>query len=142
MGCAALGGGYFLISGNIFFAVFFLFHGFQNVQVYRAEFLRRKKSDFSHHEGLAALKNEEGEKAEEIFRKLLKTKDGFIKTAATEGLAEILEAQGNRKEAYHLLLKADPLHLKKGKWLLCKLAFKEGNYSLIDLLERALRHQP
>jgi Zn-dependent protease len=135
--CAVLGSIYFLWSGYYFFAMLFLFHGFQNLQIYKRDYAAKKPNPFGQYtEAVSALKDQDIERAKAIFKRLMKVKDPFIKISALEGMAAALDQEGNKKEAYHLLLKAEPTHLKRGKWLLCKLAFDQQNYRLIETYSR------
>jgi hypothetical protein len=131
--CAILGCSYFFSNQYYFFGALFLFEGFKNLQAYyQSGFTRGKPSNFSlYNDGLRAMENHEMEKAKTIFRKLMKSKDSFIKNVALEGLAVVLDKEGRGKKAYDLLLNADLDSLKRGKCLLCKLAFDEKNYSII-----------
>jgi hypothetical protein len=130
---ALLGGAYFLFDGSYMFAYLFLFHGWQNFQVYTSEYVKQKPSAFSlYNQALHAAKNNEGEKAKAIFKKLSKSEDDYIKIRSLEGLAEILNREGKSKEACAALMKVSPEKLNKGKYLLCKLAFAQGNYKLVE----------
>lgn len=136
---AVVGSIYFLWSGTYFFAMLFLFHGFQNLQAYRRDHTQKKPNHFSlYTEAVSALKEEDIDRAKAIFKKLMKVKDNYIRISAVEGMAAALDQEGNKKEAYHLLLKADPNQLKRGKCLLCKLAFEEQNYRLIETYSREI----
>ncbi len=138
--CAILGSTYFLCNQYYYFGALFLFEGFKNLQTYyQSGFGRTKSNNFSlYNKGIQAMENNEPENAKAIFKKLIKSKDSYIKNFATEGLATVLDKEGKRKEAYHLLLKSDLDSLKRGKCLLCKLAFDEKNYSIIDTYSREI----
>lgn len=133
----AIGGILYACFGeNYLLSSLFLYHGLNNWQLYNQLDWGKEESISPHglyQEGIRAMQTEDLDKAKAVFKKLLKHQDKQLQVAAVEGLAAALEKQGSTKEAYHLLLKADPAYLKQGKWLLCKLAYAEGNYSLVDL---------
>ncbi len=129
---------YFFATDNYIFGSLFVFHGLNNWQVYQ-EAVRAQVKMTPHvlyQEGMKAMVGDDMVRAKLLFRRLLKQADKQLQTAAAEGLATVLEKEGGTKEAYHLLLKADPTYLKRGKWLLCKLAYTQGNFSLIDTYAR------
>ncbi|MBI5345996.1 MAG: M50 family metallopeptidase [Chlamydiae bacterium] len=112
------------------FAIIFAIYGFQNMQM-SFKNLKLKQNNFGlYNDGVRSMENNDNEKAKAIFKKLLKTKDKYIKVSAAESLAIILHQENDPKGAYNLLLKTDHSRLKKGKCLLCKLAYDEKNYVL------------
>ncbi|MEI8366397.1 MAG: hypothetical protein WCF65_08250 [Parachlamydiaceae bacterium] len=76
--------------------------------------------------------------AKEIFKKLIKTKDEYIKVAATESLAKIMHQENKPKEAYQLLLNTNHSSLQTSKGLLYRLAYHAGNYTLVENLSREI----
>lgn len=136
-----VGASYFLIEGNYLFACLFLFNGWKNFQTYTAEYTKRKPTAFGrYNEALLALENNETEKAQMLLEKLSKSKDEYIKIHSVESLAEILDRKGRGKEAYKMLAKIDPEKLNRGKWLLCKLAYLQGNYAFIEKFSTEIYH--
>jgi Zn-dependent protease len=132
---ALIGGAYFLLNGSYMFAYLFLFHGWQNFQVYTFEFIKQKPSSFSlYNQAVHAAENNENKKAKAIFMKLSKSEDDYFKIRSLEGLAEILSREGKSNEACAALMKVSPEKLNHGKYLLCKLAFAQGNYKLVETL--------
>ena len=130
--CVALTGLlYFLIQQSYIFAGLFFFYGLKNFQAFRSN-LKQKPSPFSRcNEAIQALEKGELEKARKIFTKLVKSKDEYIRLHSLEGLARILDREGKQQEACQLLSKIDPNKLSTGKWLLCQLAYTQGNFALI-----------
>jgi len=135
---AVLGAAYFFYTGSYFFAFFFLFHGFQNLQASNRPTLQVPSNFSQYNEALKAAENNETERAKAILKNLIKVNDDYIKTLSLESLAAILDQEGQSKQAYHLLLSADHERLKKGKCLLCKLAFEEKNYTLVEVYSREI----
>lgn len=128
---------YFLLNGSYMFAYIFLFHGWKNFQHYKLEKRDRNPPSFVlYQQALRALSEKKTLEAKETFKKLIKSKDPYIKARAVEGLAETLLQEGKEKEAYKILLQADPATLTQGKWLLCKLAYNEKNYSLFNAFSK------
>ena len=78
------------------------------------------------------------EKAKAIFKKLLRTKSNTIRNSAKESLAYVFYKENEKKKSYKMLLKTDHDLLKKGKCLLCKLAYEEKNYALIERYSREI----
>lgn len=131
---AITGAVYFLFYESYMFASLFLFYGWKNFQI-SSEHVKQQPSDFSlYSQALQDLENGENEKARSIFKKLIKSKDNYIQILSLQSLADLLDREGKSKEAYALLLKVDPERLNTGKWLLCKLAYSEQNYTLVDRL--------
>ena len=122
--------------GNNYYIIGYLslIYGFQNLQkYYQVGFGSHKKNNYTlYNDSLKAIENNQTKKAKTILRKLLKAKDNNIKISATETLANVLYKENENKKAYDLLLKSDHKLLKTGKCLLCKLAFVEKNYILIE----------
>ncbi|MBS0625060.1 MAG: M50 family metallopeptidase [Verrucomicrobia bacterium] len=136
---ASVGSAYFLATGSYFFGTLFLFHGIQNFQIVQRNATRDRPADFTlYNNAMEDLKEERIEQAKSTLKKLMKAKDPFIQISATEGMAAALTRQGAKKEAYHLLLRADHGRLKRGKILLCMLAFEEKNYQIIDAYSREI----
>jgi Zn-dependent protease len=136
---ALVGGLYFLFFANYLFAYLFLFHGWRNFQIYKSTSSKQKPSAFSlYNQALEALDNKENEKAKSLLIKLSKSKDDYFKVRSVERLADLLERSGSSKEAYKMLSKIDPTKLNAGKWLLCKLAYSQGNYSLAETFSREI----
>jgi stage IV sporulation protein FB len=135
---AILGLVYFIFHGNYLFAYLFLFHGWKNFQNTTA-YAKKKPTDFQlYNQALQAIEKEEKEKAKGIFKKLYRSKETSIQIRSSEGLAGLLEGEGKQKEAYELLSKVDPHQLTRGKWLLCKLAYSQKNYSLVGKFAREI----
>ena len=135
---AVLGAVYFIFHESYLFAYLFLFHGWKNFQNTMA-CVKQKPTDFQlYNQALHAVENEQKEKAKLLFKKLHRSKDAALQVRSSEGLADLLECEGKGKEAYELLLKADPQHLTRGKWLLCKLAYSQKNYSLVGKFAREI----
>lgn len=129
----------YAFSHNYYIIGFFsLIYGFQNLQkYYQLGFTSYKKNNFTrYNESLKAIENNQTKKAKAILQKLLKAKESSIKISATETLANILYENNENTKAYNLLLKTDHTLLKRGKCLLCKLAFEEKNYALIEKYAR------
>jgi len=126
-------------SVSLFFLEYYFFAGI--LLIYGAPLFAKntgyKESEPSispfqlYNQGHDHLTKEEFQEAKVIFKELLKSKDSFYKTSAIESLAVILNKENNRKAAYKLL-KENHEELKSGKALLCKLAFEEGNFPLIE----------
>lgn len=131
--CAAMAAPYLYFQGYLFFAILLLIFGFQNFRAMQQEgSASRSENPFSSYiRGIESLNNNETEKAKQILKKLLKSKDIPIKHSAIESLAKIYCQENESQKAYDLLLKADPERLKEGKCLLCKLAFERKNYGLV-----------
>lgn len=131
--CSVLGSTYFFTNNYFFFAILFFFYGIQNYQEFTRNRFHIKQSDFSKfNDGIKASDNNELKKAKSIFKKLLKKNTNTnIKFSALESLADVLYKEKENKKAYNMLLNSDHNYLKKGKCLLCKLAFYEKNYELI-----------
>lgn len=128
---AVIGGAYFLSSGNYFFACVFLYHGWQNFQVFQHCTRNSKPTPLDqYNEAIAHLENKEDEKAAFLLQKLIRSKNDFVKIHSIETLAEILDKKGESAKAYGLLQDSDYTKLNKGKWLLCKLAYMSKNYEL------------
>lgn len=139
IGCivAAAGAYYYFFHQSMFiFGSFLLFYGWQNFQMLRANkrFSRPTPADnpFSQYlKGVEAIKNRELDRAKAILKKLVRSKDPQIKHAAIESLAQVYFDEDDSQKSYNLLMQADQSRLKKGKCLLCKLAFEHKNYALI-----------
>ncbi len=130
---------YFLFQGSYMFAYIFLFYGFKNYQAYNFEYIRRRPNHFAlYNQALAALENNENEKAQSILEKLAKSKDEYIKILSQQRLAHLFEQEGNVNDAYRILSKIDPERLNTGKCLLCKLAYTQKNYKLIEKHSREI----
>jgi stage IV sporulation protein FB len=126
---------YLYYKGLFFFGTLLVIYGIQNFQE-----LRSAKGSFNqfsiYTRGIEAINNNENEKAKNTFRKLLKSKDLQIRYSAIESLAKIYFEENECKKSYDLLLKSDHQLLKEGKCLLCKLAFEQKNYALIEKYSR------
>jgi stage IV sporulation protein FB len=138
LACAAVAVPYLYLHGFFFFATLLLIFGLQNFQTLRHE---RPASGQDNHfscyiKAIAAINNHEMERAKELLKKPLKSKDASIKYAAIEALAKIHFQENERQKAYDLLSKADPQFLKEGKCLLCKLAFERHDYELVSKYSR------
>lgn len=134
---AALGGSYFFIEEHYFFAILLFIFGFENMQQYKKRL--ENFSPFStYNKGLRHLENNELDKAKNAFKELRKCKDDSIRAWSAESLATILYKENKNKEAYKILMKVDHQYLRVGKSLLCKLAFEEGNYSLVEKYSREI----
>ncbi len=122
--------------GNNYYIIGYLslIYGLQNLQkYYQVGFGFHKKNNYTlYNDSLKAIESNQTKKAKIILRKLLKAKDNNIKISAIETLANVLYKENENKKAYALLLKSDHQLLKTGKCLLCKLAFVEKNYLLIE----------
>lgn len=136
---AAMGTIYFFATESYMFAYLFLYYGWRNLQVYDREFPKRKSSDFCrYNEAMQARENGESEKAKAVLKQLSRSRDEYFKIRSLEGLAAILDQEGKVKEAYEAIAKVDFAKLTSGKWLLCKLAYSQGNYELIAKLSREI----
>jgi Zn-dependent protease len=130
---AIIGLSYFLTEGYYMFAYIFLFHGWKNLQMYASEYKTKKPSEFNtYNSALAAIQNNETETAQGILKKLIKSKNEYVRHRSIESLAQILEEKGDKKAAFAILKDVDPEKLNYGKWLLCTLAYDQGNYTLIQ----------
>ncbi len=133
--CGVLGSSYFLINKYYMFGSIFLLYGLQNLQMLKQFNLFSYKSNYFslYNESLRAIENNELSKAKNILNKILKSKsDDSIKISAIESLANIYDKENEKKKAYNLLLKTDHSKLREGKCLLCKLAYEDKNFSLIE----------
>lgn len=129
--CAVLASSYFLVNKYFAFGSILLIYGFQNLQMLK-QFKTYESNDFSlYKESQKAIENNDLKRAKSILNKLLKSKDN-IKISAIESLADIYYNENAKKKAYNLLSKTNHANLKKGKCLLCKLAYEEKNFSLIE----------
>jgi Zn-dependent protease len=134
---AVAGALYFFVYGSHLFAFLFLFFGWQNFKIYKSGYVPEKPSAFNlYNHALSALENKNSEKARAIFEKLIKSEDEYIRILSLERLADLLNGEGKTKEAYKTLLKVEPEKLNAGKLLLCKLAYLNGNYALIEKFSR------
>jgi Zn-dependent protease len=136
--CAVLASTYFFCTQCYYFGFIFLYYGFQNLQAYNHQKQVGPNNFSLFHDGVAAANNNDMENAKSIFKKLLKSKDSYYRTSATEEMAHLLYKEGKNKEAYRLLRKEDPETLKKGKCLLCQLAYEEKDYALIERFSREI----
>lgn len=138
VGVAALGAlYYFLRHGSFVFASFLIFYGLQNFRMlkdsgrFASQQFKEETPFAAYLKGVEAIKNADTEQAKKILIKLLKVSDAQIQHAAVESLAELYFNEGEKEKSYHLLLQAETEQLKKGKALLCKLAFERRNYALV-----------
>ncbi|MFA6118972.1 MAG: site-2 protease family protein [Parachlamydiales bacterium] len=132
---SAIAGIVFLINDWQFFGILLFIYGFENIRSYNqlGPISAKKNNFYLLNESTKAIENNEKEKAKKILKKLMKSKNNNeIKISTIESLASILCSENKNKEAYDLLLKTDYAQLKNSKCLLCKLAFNEKNYSLIE----------
>jgi len=133
--CIILVAPYLYYKGLFFFGTLLVIYGIQNFQELRSA--QGSLNQFSiYTRGIEAINNNENEKAKNTFRKLLKSKDLQIRYSAIESLAKIYFEENECKKSYDLLLKSDHQLLKEGKCLLCKLAFEQKNYALIEKYSR------
>lgn len=133
--CGVLGSSYFLANKYYAFGSIFVMYGLQNLQMLRQfKLFSSKPNNFSlYNESLRAIENNEMSKAKNILNKLLKSRsDDSIKICAIESLANIYDKENEKKKAYDLLLNTNHSTLKNGKCLLCKLAYEEKNFPLIE----------
>jgi len=133
--CSAIGSSYFLVNKYYTFGFILILYGLQNLQMLKQfKIFSNKSNNFSlYNESLQAMEKNELSKAKNILNKILKSKsDETIKISAVESLAKIYHKENENKKAYNLLLKTDHAKLKKGKCLLCKLAYEEKNFTLIE----------
>lgn len=133
-----LGCTYYLLEEYYVFGGLLLIYGFKNIQQYRQFRIGTVGINPFHlyNIGLRHLQDNEVDQAKAVFSKLLKSQDNRIRTLSAESLATILHKESRSKEAYKNLLKVDHQYLTTGKSLLCKLAFEEGNYSLVEKYAR------
>ena len=124
---------YLFFEGYNFFALFLAILGVQSFQKMRhgTPGVREESQYSSFLRGLEAANSDDHEKAKQIFKKLIKSKDNYIKHSSIESLAKIYFHANEEHKSYDLLLKADHNSLNEGKSLLCKLAFERKNYELI-----------
>lgn len=128
-GCAALGAPLLVWKGFFFLGTLLVILGVQNYKLLRA------MGDPAYPCTLLTRGNEgiqRGDRAsgKKLLKQLLKEKDPLIKHSAIESLATALIEEGEMDKAYELLQKGDPTFLKRGKCLLCKLAYEKGDYSV------------
>lgn len=136
---ALLGSIYFLLNSFYYFGGLLLILGFKSFQQYQHSRFSTDSNPFSlYNRGLRHFEDNELDKAKIIFKRLMKSKDKRIKAWSTESFAIILHKENKNKEAYKNLLQIEHQYLTKGKNLLCKLAFEEGNYSLIKTYSREI----
>ncbi len=128
---------YLFSRGLYFFAVMLVIFAVQSYQ-----YLNKTKVPLSPYKsylsGVDALQAKDLEKAKTILKRLLKTSDQKVKNLAHESLAEVYFQQENLQKSYQLLLNSDHQILKRGKCLLCKLAYAEGNYEIISSYSREI----
>lgn len=122
-----------LFEGYNFFGIFLFILGLQSCQMLRHGVSgKRGESQYSAYlRGLEATSNGDNEKAKQVFKKLIKSDDNYIKQSSIEALAKIYFYENERQKSYELLLKADHNSLNEGKCLLCKLAFERENYEIV-----------
>jgi len=137
---AVVGCAYFFSQQMYFFSLFLFFIGLQNMQ--RQSLIVKQPEDFdpypSYQQCIEALRNNEKEKAKKILKNLLKLKPHRLTIPALETLAELYFAENQFKKAYALLSSTNLTLLRKGKPLLCKLAFREKNYEFVAKLSREI----
>jgi stage IV sporulation protein FB len=127
---------FFVKGGFLIGALFFLF-SFQSFEMWRnSKFLTQ--ADRSAEQSTLLLQGEEtlrqGKKAEakDIFESLRKaTLKGLLYNTATQYLALIKLSEGEKKEAYQLLLEIKEQLPDDAKCILHSLAFDEENYLLV-----------
>ncbi len=133
--CAIVESAYFLINKCYMFGFIILSYGLQNLQMLQQlKAFFYKQNNFSlYNESIKAIENNDLLKAKKILNKILKSKSkDNIQISAIESLANIYNKENEKKKAYNLLLKTDHTKLKQGKCLLCKLAYGEKNFTLIE----------
>lgn len=131
--CGVLGSSYFLLNKFYIFGALFLLYGLQNLQMLKQIKIFSPNYFSLYNESLQAIEKNELSKAKNILNKILKyNSEDNIRISAIESLATIYYKENERKKAYNLLLKTDPAKLKKGKCLLCKLAYEEANFTLVE----------
>lgn len=136
---AVLCGSYLFVQEYYFFAILLFIYGFKNLQGEHAIGFGSGPAPFKlYNQGLRHLEDNETDKAKAIFNKLRKCRDEHIKAWSAESLAAILHTERRNREAYKTLSNVDHHYLSKGKSLLCKLAFEEGNYSLVEKYSREI----
>jgi len=137
IGAAVIAVPYLCTLGLYFFAGLLAIFAVQSYQ-----YLKKTKVPISPYKsylsGVDALQSKDLEKAKTILKRLLKTSDQKVKNLAQESLAEVYFLQEDPKKSYNLLLNSDHQTLKRGKCLLCKLAFAEGNYELVSKYSREI----
>jgi len=139
--CAAVVVPYLFFHDLSFFATILLIFAFQHIQLLRATPKGRAAPTSSFQqllESAEAIKNQDLSKAKALLQRLLRSKDGNLKTKATESLAKLYVQESEDKKAYELLLKADPSTLTEGKCLLARLAFQHKNYLLVKQYAREI----
>lgn len=123
---------YLFYEGYTFFALFIAILGVQSFQKVRQGRSLNGETQYSTFmRGLEAANEKDHEKAKQIFKKLIKSKDSYIKHSSIESLAKIYCHTNKEHKSYKLLLKADHNFLNEGKHLLCKLAYERKNYELV-----------
>lgn len=131
----------YVALGLTFFPIFLAILGLQNLQQLRQNWVRNEVSPFSlYRQGVEAAASNDLKEAKRHFKKLLKTKDTYIKNSAVESLAKIYFQENDRQKCYDLLLNADHDFLREGKSLLCKLAFERNNHQLVGKYSREIYH--
>lgn len=123
---------YLFFKGITFFSIFLVILAFQSLQKLTRHSEQNEVSAYSLYlQGVEAANSNHAEKAKKIFKKLLRSKDNYIKHAAIESLAKIYFHENQKQKSYELLLKAEHQLLQEGKSLLCKLAFERNNHALV-----------
>ena len=134
--CVAVIAPYLFYKGFYVFGTLLLIFGFQNYQILRGIQTENRSPYSCYIQAMHELNNEEQEKGKQQLHGLLKSKDTQIKHSAIEALAKVYVDENQREKAYGLLLKADHKFFREGKCLLCKLAFENRNYELVNHYSR------
>jgi stage IV sporulation protein FB len=127
---------FFVKGGFLIGALFFLF-SFQSFEMWRkSKFLtqadRNAEESSLLEQGEKALEQGNKIEAKEIFQKLREdTLKGLLYNTATQYLALIKLSEGEKKEAYQLLLEIKEQLSDDAKCILHSLAFEEENYPLV-----------
>jgi stage IV sporulation protein FB len=128
---AVAGVTFFLMIQNYMLAFLFFIYGMQNIQTFRL-LPAAEKPDLTelYNQAEEALRKGEQKRAKKILRYIARSKNEPIRVQALINLARILGQEGDPLAGQQLLLSVGPEKLGNAKWLLCKLAYEAGNFSL------------
>jgi stage IV sporulation protein FB len=123
-----------------FFAVLLVIFAVQNYQMVRLtrKSFNRANPYSTYVQGIKAIEEGNTTRGKALLKRLLKSKDEKVKNSAAEALAKIYLEEKKEEKSYALLNKTDKDLLKEGKILLCELAFRKGDYSVVTKYAREL----
>lgn len=128
---------FFFIQGSFLIGALFFLFAFQNLDMWRksknlTQIDRNAGETTLFQKGEQALSEGKKEEAKEIFVKVRgDTKKGLLYNMATQYLAFLKLEEGEKKEAYHLLLEVRNQLSDDMKCILHELAFDEQNFRLV-----------